>query len=323
MSAISGTGVRTDFKGARESLSDKIYNIDPHETLFLSMIGVGPAAKAVTEEWQIDSYAAAVTTNAVAEGDQFSYTTPTATTRLGNICQISRKTVSISRTQDRILKAGRASELAMQVAKRGVEMKKDIESTCLANQAADTGDPRKIAALPAWLKTNTNFYTTDGADPTYTSGVPVGTRTDGTLRAFTETIHKDVLQQMWVSGAKPKVVMVGPVNKQKVSATFNGLATRTIDLANAAAKPMAAVAAIDVYVGDFHTVRIVPNRLQRERDAWYLDPEFLEIRYLDPIQTVNVAKLADAEQRALIAEWTLVVKNEAAEGAAFDLTTTA
>lgn len=327
MAVISGTGTRLDFKGERESLSDRIYRISPEETLFVSMIGRGPEGSAIVEEWQTETLGATDTGNAQVEGDSFSYTTPAATVRVANIHQISSKSVSISRSHEKIKKAGRKSELAHQVAKRGVELRKDVESICLTSQSADMGGAstaRKIAALSSWLKTNTNFYTTDGADPVYGSGIPSAARTDGgTLRAFTETIHKDVLQQMWTEGANPKVLMVGPVNKQKVSATFTGLATRNIDLANAAAKPMAAIAAIDIYVGDFNTVRVVPNRLQRERDAWYIDPEFLEIRYLDPMHTITPAKTADSEQRVLLAEWTLVVKQEAAEGAAFDLTTTA
>lgn len=326
MSAISGTGTRGDFKGARESLADRIYQISPEETIFVSMIGVGPQSSAVVEDWQTDSLGATDTGNAQVEGDTFSYSTPSPTTRVANIHQISRKSVSISRTQEKIKKAGRKSELAYQVAKRGVELRKDIESICLTSQAADMGGAttaRKIAPLNNWLKTNVSYHTTTGVNPTYTSGIPMDARTDGTQRAFTETIHKEVLQAMWTAGAHPKVVSLGPVNKQKASATFTGIATRNIDLAAAAAKPMAVVAAVDIYVGDFHTVRFVPNRLQRERDAWYLDPEFAELRYLDPIHTETPAKTADSEQRVLLAEWTLVVKNEAAFGAAFDLTTTA
>lgn len=327
MAAISGTGTTLDFKGARESLGDKIHRITPEETLFVSMIGVGQRATAVTEEWQTDSLRSSDTSNARLEGNQYTYSTPSPTTRLGNICQISDTTVSISRTQNAIRKAGRSDEMAYQIAKEGVQVRKDVEAICLTLQAAVSGGSstaRKIASLSAWVKTNVDYHTTTGANPSYTSGVPTGTRTDGTQRAFTETISKNVQSLGYTAGAKFKVLMVGPYNKQYVSQNHTGIATRTIDLANAAAKggmSMAAVAAIDVYVGDFYTLRVMPNREQRERDAWFLDPNFAELRYLDPWQSFKLAKTSDAEQRALVAEWTLVVKNEAAFGLAADLST--
>jgi len=43
---------------------------------------------------------------------------------------------------------------------------------------------------------------------------------------------------------------------------------------------------------------------------------------LRPMQTVDLAKTGDAEKRLLIAEYGLIVKNEAASGAVFDLTHT-
>lgn len=40
---------------------------------------------------------------------------------------------------------------------------------------------------------------------------------------------------------------------------------------------------------------------------------------LRPMQTVDLAKTGDSEKRMLIAEYGLIVKNEAASGAVFDL----
>ena len=51
-----------------------------------------------------------------------------------------------------------------------------------------------------------------------------GTRTDGTARAFTETLLKAVLQGIWNSGGKPDTIMVGGFNKQVFSG-FTGRAT--------------------------------------------------------------------------------------------------
>ena len=326
MGLVSGTSTRYNAKGLRESLHDRIYNISPEETPFISGAGRGKAAKQTLEEWQTDTLAAADGTNAQLEGDDASFSTPAATVRVGSYTQIMRKTLVLSDTLEVVDKAGRRSELAYQLAKRGSEIKRDLETVCLRAQGGDAGGvgtARTLAALNAWLKTNTSFYTTDGADPTYTSGVPSAARTDGgTLRAFTETIGKAVIQSGWTNGADFKTLMVGPVNKSRVSTTWSGIATRNYDLSNVAAKPTAAIASIDVYVNDFGVLRVVPNRFQRERDAWFLDFEYVELRYLRPLSQVKLSKTGDAEKRMMVQEVTLVVKNESALGGAFDLTTT-
>ena len=323
MAIVSGTGTRYDMQGLRESLHDRIYDISPEDTPFVMGAGRGPNAKQTLEEWQTDSLTAAGA-NAQIEGDEASFDTPSATTRVGNYTQIMRKTLILSDTLEQVDKAGRRSELAYQLAKRGAEIKRDLEFTLLANTGGNGGNTttaRSMASMGAWVKTNTSIGTS-GGDPSYTTGVPSAARTDGTQRAFTEAIAKTVIQAGWTQGAKFTTLMVGPVNKQRVSTDFAGIATRNYDLSNVSAKPMAAIASIDVYVSDFGVMRVVPNRFQRERDAWFLDFEFVELRYLRPLSQVKLAKTGDAEKRMMVQEVTLCVKQEAALGGAFDLTTT-
>ena len=322
MSLETGTATRYDMKGLREDLTDAIYNISPEETPFMSSIGRG-SCKQTLHEWQTDSLASAAA-NAQLEGDDASFTTPAATVRVGNYTQISRKTLVLSDTLEVVDKAGRRSELAYQMAKRSSELKRDMELVFLRAQAGDAGGvgtARTLAGINAWVKTNVNFYTTDGGNPTYTSGGPAATRTDGgTLRAFTETILKDVIQQVWTEGGSPRVLMVGPYNKTVVSG-FSGIATRNFDLSNVSPKPTAIIGSADVYVSDFGTLRVIPNRFQRERDAWVLDWDLLEVDYLRPFQTKKLAKTGDAEKRMIVVEYTLKVKQEAGLGLAADLET--
>jgi hypothetical protein len=82
------------------------------------------------------------------------------------------------------------------------------------------------------------------------------------------------------------------------------------------------IGAADVYVSDFGSVNVVPNRFQRERDAFVLDPEYAGVSFLRPFSTVELAKTGDAEKRMLVVEWGLKVHTEAAHGLAADLTTT-
>ena len=65
----------------------------------------------------------AVTNNAVIEGDEATLDASTATVRLSNSSQIMDKTVVITGTQESVDKAGRASEIAYQIAKKAKELK--------------------------------------------------------------------------------------------------------------------------------------------------------------------------------------------------------
>ncbi len=326
MSQTSNTFDTFAAKGIRESLSNVIYNISPEETPFMSNIG-RENVKNTYFEWQTDSLAAASTTNAQIEGDDVSsYDSTAATTRLGNYTQVSRKTLILSGTLESVDKAGRRSELAYQLAKRSAELKRDMESIMLTNQAADAGSAgvssalRKTGSLLAFIKTNVDKGTS-GANPTYTSK-PDATRTDALaadLRTFTEAILKTVIQKVWTEGGSPKVLMVGPVNKQRVSG-FAGIAELRRDVAGN--KPGVIIGAADVYVSDFGAVSVVPNRFQRERDAFVLDPEYASVAFLRPFQTVELAKTGDAEKRMIVVEWGLKVHTEKAHGLAADLTTT-
>jgi hypothetical protein len=323
MSVINNTFTRYDAKGLRENLSNVIYDISPEDTPLISGASKGSVSQTLFE-WQTDALDAPVTTNAQLEGDDidtFPQITPTA--RVGNYTQISRKLVLLSDTLEAVDKAGRRSELAYQLAKRGREIKRDMETTVLANiggNAGGVGTARQTATLGAWLKTNVSLAS-PGANPVYTAGVPGAPRTEGTQRAFTETILKSVIQQVWTSGGTLDTLMVGPVNKQKVSG-FSGVVTRNYDISNSRPRPTAVIAAVDVYVSDFGTLSVVPNRFQRERDAWLIDFDYVSIQHLRPFRTVELAKTGDNHKRMLVVEWGLKVNQEAAMGLAADLTTT-
>jgi len=315
MAIVANTFTRYSAVGIREDLSNVIYNISPEETPFISNIG-RENVKNTYFEWQTDSLAAASASNAALEGDDISsFTAVSPTSRIGNYTQISTKNVVISGTLEALDKAGRRSELTYQLAKLGSELKRDMESALLANQspvAGNTTTARRTAGLPAFIKTNTDFGT-GGAD---TAGIAA--RTDGTQRAFTEDQLKDVIAQVWESGGTPKMLMVGSHNKQ-VASGFTGIATRFRDVP--AGQQAQIVGAADVYVSDFGTVNIVPNRFQRARDAFVVDPQYASMAVLRPIQQMELAKTGDAEKRLMLVEYGLKVNNEAAHGIVADLTT--
>jgi len=319
MAIVANTFTTYSAKGIREDLSNVITNISPEDVPYISNIGRENITNSLFE-YQTDVLAAAAS-NAQLEGDDVtSFDAVTATVRLQNYAQISRKTIILSATEETVNKAGRRSELAYQIAKRGSELRRDQEFSMLNSQVAAAGSTtvaRTTASLQAFLKTNVDMQT-NGASPSYTT-LPSSARTDGNVRTFTETILKNVIQQVWTSGGSPKILMTGPVNKQRVSG-FSGIASSRFNI-DGGARPATIVGAADVYVSDFGNVQVVPNRFQRERDAFVIDPDYAKMTVLRPYQQVELAKTGDAEKRMLIVEWGHKVLAENAHGIAADLVT--
>jgi hypothetical protein len=304
-----------DAIGQREDLTDVIYNISPTETPFMSSVGKTKAT-AVFHEWQTDSLAAATTNNAAVEGADASDATLSPTVRLGNYTQILQKTIKVSGTLDTVNKAGRKSEKAYQLAKASAELKRDLETILLSNQGRSAGTSnsaaRKMGSLLSWIKTNSSVGSS-GVDP---ATIGVSTRTDGTQRTFTEQLLKDVVAEVYDSGGNPKVLMVGTAGKQKVSSFAGIAAQRFMAPANT---PTTIIGAADVYMSDFGSMSVVPNRFMRVRDALVLDPEYAALAYLRPFQTNELAKAGDSDKTQILVEVTLEVKNEAAHGIVADL----
>ena len=314
MAQVTNTYSTYDSVGQREDLTDIIYSISPTDTPFMSSIGKEKAT-AVLHEWQTDALAAAAADNYQIEGDEIAFTAPTATVRLNNRTQISRKSVIVSGTQDAVNLAGRNNELAYQISKQSKELKRDMETSLTANQAPVTGNDttaRRLGGIECWIKTNSNKGGGSGADPS-TSGS--NARTDGDQRAFTESQLKDVIKSCWDEGGDPSMVMLGSFNKQILSG-FTGGATRMDDAEN-----KRLVAAVDIYESDFGALTVVPNRFSRSRSAYVIQPDMWAIAFLRDFQLMDLAKSGDAAKKAMLAEYTLVSRNEKASGGVFDLTT--
>lgn len=346
MTIITNTTETFDTIGRREDLADIIYSISPTETPFMMMIGRGSATQ-TTHEWQIDSLITENQDNKHIEGDDITaFPENNPTKRVNNFTQISRKLVIISGTAEVVDKAGRKSELAYQLAKRGKELKRDMESILIAGRLTAGGVPQfkrigssdvaaQMAPYETWMTAGDPSptppdvvvnqpqnratvgtpgvapTTPDGFSPTDTTGFP----TEGTPRAFKEADLKEVIREAWTEGGDPTVIMVGPFNKQALSA-FSGNTTR-FDRS----EDMRLVTAVDVYVSDFGEHRAVPNRFSRDRSALIITPRMWSVDYLRGFRQTPLAKTGDAEKRMLLAEYTLRASNPHASGIIADLTT--
>jgi len=305
--------------GIREDLADIIYNISPTETPFMSGVAKNKATN-TTHQWQTDALAD-VAANAAVEGDAISYATLAASAKEENYTQISTKGIQVSGTNDAVTSAGRNNELAYQVAKAAKELKRDMETALLSNVAKAAGNAstaRKLGGCQTWIETNVDA----GAGG---SGAGNGAaRVDGTQRAFTEDQLKGVLRSCYNEGGNPNMIMVGAFNKQKLSG-FTGGSTR-FD----AAEDRRLITSIDVYESDFGTMQVAPNRFIRGanstaakvgQDALILEMDYWAVSFLRDFSLQTPAQTRDADQRFMVAEYTLESRNEKASGMVTDLTT--
>jgi hypothetical protein len=311
-------------------VSDIISNISPTETPLISNIGKDTATSTL-KEWLKDSLAAPDAANKHIDGDEFTNEALDSAERLGNYCQISWKVLEVTRRAEKVKKYGRKSELAYQIAKKGKELKNDLEYIMVGgggHQAAAAGSSSvapTTASLGSWLATNTSRGA-GGADPTLSSttyGYPNAAPTDGTDRALSEATLLGIIKDCYVEGGNPNTIMVGPVLKQKISQyMFSASARIATPYQEHGAKTksgISVVGSVDVYVSDFGALDIVPNRRQREDDCWVLDLEYWDVAYLDPYHVGDIAKTGDAMRKSLIVDYCLVSKNEAASGVVADI----
>ena len=294
--------------GNREDLVDVIWNTAPTDTPLLSAIERVDAT-AVTHEWQRDVLATPAN-NAVAEGADASYTAVTPTTRLSNQTQISRKSFSISDTQEAVRTAGRPSEIRYQTVKQGKELKKDMEVACIENPTFTTGATRQTKGLRGFCVTN-NSLGASGVAPSFPNTGP----TDGTLRGFTEAILRTIVLGAYTNGGNPQMLLVAPTIKQVMSGGFVGNGTRFV---KTEAKKL--VSAYDIYESDFGDFKIVPNRcMQRTREAYLVDPDLVALAVLRDMQTDEMARIGSARNFIIESEYALEVREERGLACARDI----
>ena len=320
MAVTANTNETYDVTTIREDLAPALASISPTETIFMSTIGTRNVDNTYFEWSEVDLAAAAA--NRQIEGDVgLSNTAPTNAVRKGNYTQISAKVVEVSSTNQAVNGVADAQTTAKQVAYKLSEMKRDMEKMLLDNVAGSagaSGTARQTAGLPAFLTSNVSRGTSGASGTTSGSGeagYPDAAATDGTQRAITEAILKNVIASCWDSGAEPSVVLCGSFNKQTISG-FTGNATRYKE-----AEDSKLNAAIDVYISDFGELQIVPARHVRARDVFVLDPNYAAVAYLQTAKQEPLAKTGLSERRLISAEYGLQVTSQKAHGVVADCTT--
>ncbi|MEJ7932575.1 DUF5309 family protein [Ramlibacter sp. AN1015] len=311
MAQIANTHATFNSSRVREQLMGKIWNVSVSETPTLALIGK-TKADGPNEEWLTDSFAAGAS-NKVEQGNASALAAPADVSRYSNRTQISEKVGGVTGTQEAVEKAGDASEYDYQVSKKMVELKKDVEFGVLQNTtsiAAASGTAPQARGLLGFIATNTSYSGATNANP-LTNVAP----TDGTTRAFSENLMKDVLKLMFDNGAPMDNLYALIPSAQR--GTFDGFLAGQTRFDKAEDKTLTAT--LEVYIGPFGRVKAVNARHMRSREVFVVNPGFVKLAVLRPMKDTKLAKTGDSENFLINTEWTLKVMNEKACGAVRDL----
>ena len=304
----------------REDLEDVITLLDPMDT-WASTNLPKENATSTFHEWLSDVLAGA-TANRQIEGDDAAYSTAAPAERMGNICQISRKTFIVSGTLEEVKKAGRASEIKRLGTKYMKELKRDQEQALVGNQASSLGGAataRSAAGMESWIEgptastvataANVIAATTSAASATTPgfSGGTVAAPTDGTTPGALTVAHLNLaLQGAWEDGGDPRVILCAANNKNTID-NFTSLATRQVDVEKKERLPI--IGSVNVYVHSYGSPSmVVLSRYVRSSVVLCIDPDYWAIAFLRRPFMETLAKTGDAEKRQMLSEFTLVCR---------------
>lgn len=312
MAQATGTTDSYDLIGLAEDVEDVINNISPTETPMYTM-AKRKKATATLHQWQTDTLASAGA-NQYVEGDDSTYAAITPTVMLSNYTQISKKTVMVSGTADAVRKYGRREEFAYQIAKKGRELKRDIEWALVSGQGSHAGGSatvRSSAGFEAMITNVSKLGTAGGTVAGYSNGIWAAA-TDGTTSNFatiTQASFQTAAQLSWAAGGDPSVAMCGVIQKAHM-ASFAG-ATSYAGFYNSQSKAAegAVIAGVDLIITEVGKHKVVLNRYMSAHTVFMIDPEYISVAFLRPIKFEQRAKTGDATRGELLAEYCLVVDN--------------
>ena len=297
----------------RELILDKIYNVSVKDTPFASMLD-REEIDSVLPRWHTDTFAAAAS-NKVEQGNIPTIAASTATVEYSNRTQILEKTGAITRTENKHRKVKPTSDYDYEVTKRMVELKKDVEFAILQNTTAipaSAGIAPQTRGMLGWVATNTSKGV-GGADPNPLTNTA---QTDGTQRAFTETLFKDVIKLMYDNGAEIDDCYALIPSSQRT--TFDGFLAGQTRFDKAEDKSLTAV--LEVYIGPFGRIKALNGRQMRQREVFIVNPDYVKLGEYDKMKDKKLADRGDAIEFMVNTEVALIVSNEKAHGAVRDLT---
>lgn len=286
-----------DQVGKKEDISDVITNLSPTDTPFQTAIK-NETVNNTLFQWQEDSLAAPNDANAMDEGFEATAVALTPTTMRQNVTQIMSTTVKVSETADTVSTYGRARETAYQLAKKGKELKRDLERAFIGTGQVQsvTGLKRIMAGYQAQIDSSVKSDVSGGVS--------------ANKAALSENAVLDLSEALYTGGGEATILMVKP-HDSRVIAGWTGSAGRyrTID-----GDGKKVTNAVNLYVSPYGELKVVMNRFLRATDALLFDPDHWRQAVLRPWTRTPLAKTGDASSTMIVGEFSLKHDNYKASG---------
>jgi len=220
----------------------------------------------------------------------------TTRTKPYNQTQIFSKGVKITGTAEAIDHAGLSSEQTYQIDLRLRELKRELDRACIMGQR--TGQP------------SDTVYGTLGGMIAWTGDINTGNATT-TAETLTPSVLNAMIKSCWDSGLDPDTILVGGVQKQKISAFDEEFRRTTLDSTKAGFH-------IDHFVSDLGiSLRVVVDRwvpndvcIVYKKDKVMILPLDTRGFFLEPL-----GKTGDSHDWQILGEYTLGFRN--ADAAAY------
>lgn len=334
-----------------EDLMDQIFDVSPVDLPFTDSIEKDTSDN-VKKDWVREDLATANPNNARVDGSTSTGNDTRTGERLANYHQIMSKIVRVSDRGRNVDTVGTSDELIKQLVKRGKEIRRDCEAAMMSRNIAVPGDgdsvPGKLAGIGGWIGTGQAATNSDrgatGADPILTGdpgGYPDTAAVAGTKRALAESTLKTMMKAAYLKGGAPSMAMSTPDAIQVLSDYLFTSSARVATLTSEASQSnrvnnesgggraeggVTAQGSVNVFVTNYGTLNLVPNRFQPEvaadvSDMYLLDPDTWEISFLQGYETETLARTGLAENREITCDVTLCSLNEEANAIIADIDT--
>ncbi|MGL5015985.1 MAG: SU10 major capsid protein [Bacteroidales bacterium] len=260
-----------DLNGKKDSFANWISNLSPVDTFFVS-VTKKEQVKNTLFQWQTDSLAAASATNAQKESDNAVMADLAPTKIHQNVTQILRKALEVTDTADAVDSWGRNKELAYQMEKAGLEIKRDLELILLqkAQDKVDgseedvttsTGAARKTASFGKLVAQSNETDADTGAKTWIKSGV---------ANSLTEAKLFEVTYNLYLAGSNANIIMFHPKHAAFFSSLMETAATRTKLIENMDTTLNKFVGSIIDPLGQQY--KLVPNRFMPTDAVYFFNP---------------------------------------------------
>lgn len=326
----------------REDVIDQVYNLDEGiPTRLTDLIGSSGSFKNLYSEWTEDDLTAPDITNAVVDGADASGNDTSVGARVGNRAQTSDKTVRISHIAEAIDTIGSIGRMAYQVARRLMDLRRDVEAIACGRQASVQDDGAatagKTAGLAAWIKTNTDFGVSGAAGGFDSATKLVNAPLAGDGRALTWGAVRDQIENVYTRGGNPSVLHSVPGIIKRInsflfsSAGADFRAAPTANVQGATPAQQTAQGYISVVLSDFGIeLALVDNRLQQVysssdtapvdvADVFLLDPAYATLATLEGYRNDVLGKVGHSNMRLLSVTWMTKVFREDAHALIADI----